>query len=287
MQNLHFERPGAPTVCLDAFLLADEPRLGLAQARPAVVVCPGGGYVYHSAREAEPVALAFAARGFHAFVLRYSVGRQAAGFAPLADLDWALGLVRAHAAEWSLAPQQVAVCGFSAGGHLALAGGLLGEQRPDALVLGYPAVDMQPLPDAMGGDIMLRLLTSGPEGPAPTGADRAALDLAARVTAAAPPMFLYGTSEDFLHAGFVRLLAAYDAHGLPYEAHIFQYGPHGMGLCTAETANGGADLMDARNAQWQPLCVGWLRRVFGGLQFNAVHTGELGKRVEALLAETP
>ena len=41
---------------------------------PAIVICPGGGYLYCSPREAEPVALRYAARGFHAFILRYSVG---------------------------------------------------------------------------------------------------------------------------------------------------------------------------------------------------------------------
>lgn len=42
-------------------------------SRPVVIICPGGGYEHLSPREAEPVALQFNARGFHACVLRYSV----------------------------------------------------------------------------------------------------------------------------------------------------------------------------------------------------------------------
>ena len=33
-------------------------------ARGHVIICPGGGYQWHSPREAEPVARAFAARGW-------------------------------------------------------------------------------------------------------------------------------------------------------------------------------------------------------------------------------
>ena len=46
-----------------------------AHRRPAVVICPGGGYGMTSDREAEPVALKFLEKGFQCFVLRYSVER--------------------------------------------------------------------------------------------------------------------------------------------------------------------------------------------------------------------
>ena len=53
--------------------------------RPTVVVCPGGGYSSCSPREAEPVALRYAAKGFHAFILRYSTGWDAKDFAPFTE----------------------------------------------------------------------------------------------------------------------------------------------------------------------------------------------------------
>ena len=37
--------------------------------RPAVLICPGGGYSFTSPREAEPIAMQFNSAGFHAFVL--------------------------------------------------------------------------------------------------------------------------------------------------------------------------------------------------------------------------
>ena len=58
---------------MDAYLLdtaADHPYF---PSRPAVIICPGGGYEFVSPREGEPVAMRFLAAGFHAFVLEYSV----------------------------------------------------------------------------------------------------------------------------------------------------------------------------------------------------------------------
>ena len=49
-----------------------------APRRPAVLILPGGGYAMCSEREADPVAFAYLAAGFQAFVLRYSVGKHAA-----------------------------------------------------------------------------------------------------------------------------------------------------------------------------------------------------------------
>ena len=40
--------------------------------RPLILICPGGAYAYTSDREAEPIALSFLAKGYHAAVLRYS-----------------------------------------------------------------------------------------------------------------------------------------------------------------------------------------------------------------------
>ena len=118
----------------------------LAMERPLVLVVPGGGYSHVSAREGDPVALQFAAAGYHTAVLRYAVGDDAAHGLPLRQLAAAIGLVRQHAAAWHVQPDKIAVCGFSAGGHLALSGavlavpGLPDPPRPDAVILGYPVI---------------------------------------------------------------------------------------------------------------------------------------------------
>ena len=139
MKMFHMDVPGSKSATLDGYILDTYTMLGQYTTRPAVLVIPGGGYVYCSPREGEPIALSYVARGFHTFVLTYSTGWDAAGFSPLEEVSWAIGYIREHAGEWNVAADKIAVCGFSAGGHLALSSGILAENKPNAMILGYPA----------------------------------------------------------------------------------------------------------------------------------------------------
>ncbi|WP_372631129.1 hypothetical protein [Cohnella sp.] len=58
---------------LTGYVLDSSKELSNARVRPAVLICPGGAYRLCSDREAEPVAMAFLAEGYQAFVLRYSL----------------------------------------------------------------------------------------------------------------------------------------------------------------------------------------------------------------------
>ena len=93
--------------------------------RPAVAICPGGAYRMVSEREAEPVAKVFFAAGYHTFILNYSVLEKAKDFQPLCQLAAAIADIRKNAEEWSVDCEKIAVCGFSAGGHLAASLGTL------------------------------------------------------------------------------------------------------------------------------------------------------------------
>ena len=87
----------------------------------AVVIFPGGGYsVLAGNVEGDEIANWFAARGFRAFVVTYRLPSH--GYllpTPLIDARRAIQTVRAHAAEYHIAPNRIVVIGFSAGGHLA------------------------------------------------------------------------------------------------------------------------------------------------------------------------
>lgn len=270
MQSFHMPVPNHPEATLEGFLLDCEITLGQEKNRPAVLVCPGGGYVYCSPREAEPVALSYAARGFHAFVLRYSVSKDAAGFTPLEEVDWAIGYIREHAAQWHIDPEKIAVCGFSAGGHLALASGVLAKNRPNAMILGYPATSAPNIP---GGDFLLKILEGRDD---VTDADAEKYDLIQKVTADTPPMFLAATAEDFLTAFCsLPLVNAYARLGKPCEVHIFQYGPHGYSLANEVTADGSQTMLEPAFAQWQELSVQWLHKTFGKPVFTDKNTGRM------------
>ena len=102
----------------DALFQSFSPELPYSKKRPLLVICPGGAYRFVSDREAEPVALAFSAHGYHTIVLRYPVApvRYPAALCALAKtVAWA----REHAVQYAIDPEAVSVLGFSAGGHLA------------------------------------------------------------------------------------------------------------------------------------------------------------------------
>ena len=270
MKMIHMTCPDHPEATLEGYLLDCEITLGQEKNRPAIVVCPGGGYAYCSPREAEPIALRYAARGFHAFILRYSVGWDAADFAPLKEVSWVIGLIREHADEWHVDPGKIATCGFSAGGHLALAAGLLGENKPNAMILNYPAVT---LPNMPGVDFMLKLLTGRQE---VTDADADYLSLANHIDKNSPPVFISATAEDLLSPfGALAVANKYSQLGLGYELHMFQHGPHGYALADETSADGSSQMLNPAYAHWHDLSVRWLNRIFGEPTFADKSTSKM------------
>ena len=262
MRMIHISVPGHPEATLEGYILDCELSLGQDKKRPAIVICPGGGYLYCSPREAEPIALRYAARGFHTFILRYSVKWDAANFAPLQEVSWVIGYLREHAEQWHIDPAKIATCGFSAGGHLALAAGLLGENKPNAMILGYPAVTVPNTPQT---NFMLKLLTGRMD---VTDEDAAYFSLENHITKDAPPVFMAATAEDSLSPyGALTVANAYTKQGLHYELHMFQHGPHGYALADETTADGSSQVLNHSFAQWHQLSVDWLYRVFGENKF--------------------
>jgi len=282
MQMIHMQCPGHPEATLEGYILDCKTTLGQEFCRPAIVVCPGGGYVYCSDAEAEPVALSYTACGYHTFILRYSVGHQAAGFAPLEEISWVIGLLRERAQQWNIDPNKIVTCGFSAGGHLALAAGLLAENKPNAMILNYPATSAPNLP---GMDFMLKLL-SGKEHPDDADAER--YELISKIGPDAPPVFMAATAEDFLTAhGVLPIAQKYTQLGKQYELHVFQYGPHGYSLAKPASCNGSSRTLDEAYAHWQPLSVLWLEKTFGKPEFVDKNNSRMGKILKDMGLEIP
>jgi acetyl esterase/lipase len=273
-------RDDNPEIYLQAYWLDDSPEFQAGQRRPLVIVCPGGGYRATSDREAEPIALRFLAHGCHAAVLRYSV--QTPLPAPMLDLACAILTVRERAGERNVDPDQIVLCGFSAGGHLAAALGVMWDKpelhtalgvapeaiRPNALILGYAVIDLETVhapPPSFDPHSGQRLPDTGivssafgvPE-PAPEEMARYRLD--AHVSAATPPAFIWHTAADQVvpAANALRFAAALDAHQVPYELHIFQKGGHGLSLAD-ETTDTDGHLFNREAQPWVAMAVAWLR----------------------------
>ena len=277
MKMIHMNVPGSENATLEGYILDCEITLGQFVKRPAIVICPGGGYMYCSPREAEPIALAYAARGFHAFILRYSVGWEAGGFKPLQEVSWVISYLRENAEQWNIDPEKIITCGFSAGGHLALSAGLLADNKPNAMVLGYPAASAPNMP---GMNFMLQLLEGKKE---VTDEDARKYDLVSHITPDAPPVFIASTAEDLLTPhGALPIAQKYSQFGTKYELHVFQYGPHGYALANEVSADGSANNMDASYAQWHELSVQWLHRTLGKPEMAEKNTSILVKYMKQL-----
>lgn len=256
MQFKTYPLPGGGE--LDVYLRTPAPAMPNALRRPLVLVVPGGGYEHVSAREADPVALQFAAAGYHTAVLTYSVGEGARNYQPLRQLSAALALLREHAEAWGVLPEQIAVCGFSAGGHLALSGAVLdlpggeaaAQQRPNAVLLAYPVVTAGE--HAHRGSFV-RL--SGSVDPA----DHQKFTLEDKITPDTPPVFVWHTMEDATVPveNTLLLLAALRKNRVPCEVHLFEKGVHGTSISTAEV-----DAASAHRAHWVQLAVEWLNDTF-------------------------
>lgn len=271
-------------VKLTGYLHEHSPEMTQWEKRPTVLVLPGGAYLFTSDREADPIALQFLAAGFNAFVLRYSVKEYSVYPAPLAEASRAVKIIRDHAQAYHLDPDKIAVCGFSAGGHLAASLGTLWndpevqaaarvtgeENRPDALVLCYPASSID-----TAADDQIWKMVAGERGLA-ARIDK--LDCPRNVGKHTPPTFLFHTFMDNMVPVENSLLfaGALAAHDIPFEMHIFQDGPHGLALANGVTDNDGS-MIDREAAEWMRLCTAWLSKLFG-VNGSPKMTGDTAKR---------
>ena len=226
-----------------------------AEARGAVVVCPGGGYGGLAPHEGRPIAEMLNRAGFHAFVLRYRVAPHKHP-APLADAQRAIRLVRHHAAAWHVKPAQIGILGFSAGGHLVSTAATHFDAgrpdatdpvervscRPDAAILCYPVISFGPF--GHHGSMVNLIGENPPE------ALRQSLTNELQVSAQTPPCFLWHTADDQAVPVENSLVFA-EAMGrnkVPFALHVFPHGAHGLGLAEGDPVVGA----------WPRLCVAWL-----------------------------
>jgi len=232
---------------------------GAPTAGTAIIVAPGGGYAVLAANhEGRQVANWLNALGVTAFVLEYRLGPRYRHPIPLGDMQRALRLVRARAAEFGVLPDRVGVMGFSAGGHLAStaathfdAGAARAgdpvdrmSSRPDFVVLGYPVISFVAPYTHRGSAANLLGERASPQLLAELSNER-------HVTARTPPTFLFHTgADDGVPAeNSVAFYLALRRAGVPAELHVIEQGPHGVGLA----------LHDPVLGQWPALLATWLR----------------------------
>ena len=204
--------------------------------RPAVLILPGGGYQHTSLREAEPIALRFAAAGWAAFVLHYSCAPSRYPTA-LREAAMAMRYIREQADRFEIDPKMVAALGFSAGGHLCGTLGTLFDSpevsdlgtpeqlRPDGLCLCYPVAvswgrtHEGSFDNLCGEDAALRQK----------------LSLEKLVRPDMPPVFLWHTREDATVPcrNSLILAQALEEAGVDFVLHLYRSGKHGLSTADA------------------------------------------------------
>jgi len=235
--------------------------------RPAILILPGGGYAWCSKREADPVAMQFLQAGYNVFTLYYTCRSDetvpALRWQPLIDAAGAILHIRRNAEQFGTDPAKIAICGFSAGGHLAASTAILWdaepvqkalgihdtEARPDAVVLGYPVITAGEyrhdgsIVNLCGDDADLRATRS----------------LENQVRDGLPPFFVWHTVEDQAVPvqNSLMLAGALTAHKVPLELHLFAHDGHGTSTCTREV-----NTPNKHNSAWVALCTDWLAETF-------------------------
>ena len=220
---------------LTAFL----PAAGTANGT-AIVICPGGGYGGLASHEGQGYAEFLAGKGVACFVLKYRLGSK--GYrhpVMMHDVQRAIRLVRTNAAKWAVDPARIGVMGSSAGGHLATTSVTHFDSgkadstdavdrtscRPDFGVICYGVISMED--GVTHGGSKNNLLGKDP------AADLVELlSNDKQVTKNTPPCFVWTTGEDkaVLPENSFRFVQALRKSGIAFDFHVYEKGPHGIGL---------------------------------------------------------
>ncbi|MBR5947775.1 MAG: alpha/beta hydrolase [Clostridia bacterium] len=206
------------------------------------LICPGGGYNNCDESEGKPVAAYLNALGYHAFVLRYSVGRYKDWPHPLEDYEQAAEWLAAHAEEYALDPKRIVVIGFSAGGHVAAAAASLAIHKPFAAILCYALIDRETLDFCNPG--------------APDAADA--------VNADTCPCFIASSRNDWIVpiTNTTKLIHAFQQFDIDYEAHIYGYAMHGFSI--GKRVHGDNPVFCSRVGNWVEDSLAWLKELEEG-----------------------
>lgn len=247
-----------------------------------MIICPGGGYRILADRERLPVVLSFMQAGYQTFVLSYSLGDDSVYPNPLVDLSMAVRWVRANAERLGVNPDQIAIMGFSAGGHCAAmlatqwhleawqaaeqvdmeAGGFAEldqySNQPNAAVLCYAVTDFHAFPnldevrtrDYVGAIAAERIHESEP---------------IYYVNEKTCPPFLWHTAADETVPAVqsVRFAEKLLEAGVPVELHLYERGPHGISAGNKLTDYGIEDEIPGTVPGWADLAVAWVNATLG------------------------
>ncbi|HEY3331844.1 MAG TPA: alpha/beta hydrolase [Capsulimonadaceae bacterium] len=206
-------------------------------SKPAVIVCPGGGYSILAADlEGAEIAVWLASLGFVAAVLHYRCPDKRDG--AYQDGRRALSWLRAYSADYGVDQSRVGVLGFSAGGHLVTR---LASVNSERFYERVDAVDEFNCRPDFSMPIYPAYLIDNETGLA-----------TANVTPNAdmPPLFLAQTRDDG-HFCSKRYAEIATGVGVDVTSMVYSTGGHGYGIRLGD---------DVPASQWKADAEKWLGR---------------------------
>ncbi len=201
---------------------------------PAVILCPGGGYVSLVTTKMTPIAEWLNGHGISAFMLIYRVPKKRKD--AFQDIQRAVRIVRSRASEWNVDPSRIGVMGSSAGGHLAARVSTGFENKtyqtvdehddisckPDFTVLLYPAYMNK-------GEVLSKEFTVSNE--------------------ISPTLIVSAKDDKGFFPGSQIYAKALKEAGASIRVHFFEKGGHGFSLRPKEHPL----------STWPDLCLQWFR----------------------------
>lgn len=221
---------------LTCYILDPEISYHVTRKRPAMIICPGGGYLMLATKEGEGIATTYLEQGFNCFVLHYStyfktrmtdlehipeINHSAHYPQQLLELMTSMKLIHDHAQEWMIDTKNIFTIGFSAGGHLCASlathwndGEIVNQLpfrvgdrsilKPTGVILGYPMLEgdaISYIKDKTPPNILLSHQLNYIEDclfktTQPTADMKNKIDIISHVTSATPPIFLWMTMTD-------------------------------------------------------------------------------------------
>lgn len=122
LRDITYISHGTRALQLDVYL----PKARAGKKLPGIVLVHGGGWRTGVRANFAPMAIRMAERGYAAATVSYRLSPEAPYPAAIHDVKAALRWMRAHAAQYGIDPQRIAVGGGSAGGQIASLVGVTG-----------------------------------------------------------------------------------------------------------------------------------------------------------------
>jgi len=172
---------------------------------PVILHIHGGGW-NHGTKESQTGFSSYFKAGFAVANVEYRLVQVAPAPAAIEDIRCALKYIKLHAAELNINPEKVIIEGGSSGAHLALMGGLLGndnrfdgnckeetDMRVAAIISNYAPTDFTDFNSEMS---KFKSLTNWLGTNADNAAFRAAVSPVTHIRKSSPPVFIVHGNAD-------------------------------------------------------------------------------------------